>query len=444
MARTPLVLASLLAALAPLTSRAVDVQGTVSLQGQVAFSTPIPGIELDAVRLEVDPATEATGNGVRCSVVAATGDTANAAGAYPDTGVVSVELSMERGGPQQPEGACIVTLRASGFDGAATTAHGSTTLLVDTASIMAGATLVPGDITLRASKALAGLATDCKKWAKKQLKLRDKCNARILKSGGAVALEKCKDAGPAPMGCDPGGHVAAVLALAHGANDQQTDVASGQAVDLEALSDQAKCQKLFGKAAVRFTTVLAGRIQSECVKPGDDSETCRDQQANAAKAKLDPIDDCNAAVAVDGATGRSVPLVGEPCASCIGPQGTIDEKCLKACFESSLRELAGGLVGDVPVCGDGIPQNGEFCDDGNTDDGDCCTSLCGVNVPDPNQQSCGVGACEASVAMCLEGELLACEPGTPGEESFPAATCGNGVDDDCDGSTDAADLDCLP
>jgi cysteine-rich repeat protein len=438
------ILTLLLLALAPAASRAVDVQGTVSLQGQLVLPQPIPGIDLEAVRVEVDPATEATGNGVRCSVVAASADTANAIGAYPDAGAVSVELLMERGGPQQPEGACIVTLRASGFDGASTTAHGSTTLLVDTASIIAGATLSADDIALRASKALAGLATDCKKWVKKQLKLRDKCNATILKSGAAVALEKCKDAGPAPAGCDPGGQVAAVLALAHGVNDQQTDVASGQAVDPAALSDQLKCQKLFGKAANKFTSVLASRIQSECVQPGDDSEACRDQQANAAKAKLDPIDDCAADVAVDGATGRAVPGVGVPCDSCIGPGGGVDAKCLKACFESSLRELAGGLVGDVPVCGDGIPQNGEFCDDGNTDDGDCCSSLCGVSQPDPNQQSCGVGACQVSVAMCMDGEPVLCEPGAPGEESFLAGTCGNGADDDCDGSTDAADLDCMP
>ena len=116
----------------------------------------------------------------------------------------------------------------------------------------------------------------------------------------------------------------------------------------------------------------------------------------------------------------------------------IDRKCLKACFESNLAELASALVGDVPVCGDGIPQNGEFCDDGNQGDGDCCSSLCGVE--DLGDQSCGVGACEVTLAMCMEGEPLLCEPGAPQPED-----CGNAVDDDdCDGTTDGADLDCMP
>jgi cysteine-rich repeat protein len=100
-------------------------------------------------------------------------------------------------------------------------------------------------------------------------------------------------------------------------------------------------------------------------------------------------------------------------------------------------------VGDVPVCGDGILQNGEFCDDGNLDDGDCCSALCGVeNLGD---QSCGVGACLVTVPMCVDGGAMVCEPGAPGAESFlDAGTCNNGIDDDCDGATDGADGDCIP
>lgn len=431
-------------ALAPGAVRAVDVQGTVSFQGQLVFGGSIPGVDLDSVRVTVDGASEATGPGVHCSVVASTADDADAAGDYPDAGAVTAELLMERGGPQQPEGACLVTLRAAGWDGVSTTAHGVTTLLVTAAEIGAGAPLAAPAISLRASKALAGLSTECKKWAKKELKLRDKCNATILKLGGAGALLKCKEAGAEPLDCDPGDHVQAALALAHGGNDQQTDVGSGQAVDLDALGAQAKCQKLFGKAAVKFVGTLASRIQAECVKPGDDGRDCREQQVNAARAKLDPIDDCGADAMADAATGRVVPVVGPPCLSCIGA-GAIDEKCLKSCFEESLADLASGLVGDVPVCGDGIPQNGEFCDDGNLDDGDCCSALCGVSIPADNEQSCGVGACAVTAPVCSDGEAVLCEPGVPGAESlFDGSSCSNGADDDCDGLTDAADPDCLP
>jgi len=36
-----------------------------------------------------------------------------------------------------------------------------------------------------------------------------------------------------------------------------------------------------------------------------------------------------------------------------------------------------GAAGALAVCGDGEPDPGELCDDGNLADGDCCTSSCG-------------------------------------------------------------------
>lgn len=444
--RPYLSLAALLGlALSPAAASAVDVQGTVAFEGQLELVAPVPGIALDDVRVQVDLTTEATGPGVKCSILSQTSDDADAGGLYPDAGTVTAEILMERGGPQMPEGACLVTLRASGWDGTAVTVHGVTTLLVTAAEIGANALIAPPAIALRASKAQAELATDCKKFAKARLKLRNKCNDKILKLGGAVALAKCKDAAAEPAGCDPGDHVEAALALAHGGNDQQTDVANGQAVDAKALAAQVKCQALFGKAAVKFTGALAVRIQSQCVKPGEDSQACRDAQRNALKAKLDPIDDCAADAMADGGTGRVVPQVGEPCSSSCIVGGVIDRKCLKSCFEASLAALASGLVGDVPVCGDGILQGGEFCDDGNLDDGDCCSSLCGISTPAIDEQTCGVGSCEVTVAMCMEGEAVVCEPGAPGAESLlDGDSCANGVDDDCDGGVDVADVDCIP
>lgn len=380
---------------------------------------------------------------MKCSILSASGDDADAGGFYPDAGLVSAEIRMERGGPHEPEGHCLVTLRASGWDGVSVTAHGATTLLLSAAEIEAGALVNPPVMTLRASKALAGLEKPCKKWAKKQLKLRNKCNAKILVLGGEAAVAKCKDAGPEPLACDDGNHVEAVLALAHGANDQQVDVASGEAVDAKALSAQRKCQALFGKAAVKFTSKLSARIQARCVKTGKDSQECRDAQRQALKGKLDAIDKCGADAVADGGTGRVVPQVGEPCDACI-EGGVVDRKCLKSCFETSLAELASGLAGDIPVCGDGILQGGEFCDDGNLDDGDCCSSLCGVSIPDVDEQSCGIGACFVTVPMCSEGEAVACEPGEPGVESLLAPdSCTNGIDDDCDGLADIADAGCL-
>lgn len=420
-------------------AHAVDVQGTVSFEGQLLFETAVAGVPLDGMRVRVMPQADATAPGVRCSILATTADGADAGGLYPDLGTVSAEVLMERGGPQQPDGGCMLTLHASGSDGAEVTAHGTTTVLATAVQIDANATLSPPVLFLRGSKAHAALSKECKSWSKSRVKLRDKCNAKILLLGGTLALEKCKEPGPEPLGCDPGDQTGAVLDLAHGANDQQIDVASGEAVDRELLAGQRKCQVLFGKAARKYFSALAARIQTECVKPGEDSEDCRSQQAAALRAKLDAVDSCAADAVADGATGRVVPAVGDSCSQCIaGPD--VDAKCLKDCFETHLAQLASNLVGDAPVCGDGILQNGEFCDDGNLADGDCCSSFCGVEVP--GTQVCGVGACQVTAAMCMDGEPVSCEPGSPPSPDESGGDCSNLIDDDCDGATDGEDSGC--
>ena len=74
--------------------------------------------------MRVSRATDATGPGVRCSVSDATAGVTDASGFYPASGPVSVNVLMERGGPQPPEGTCILTVHVSGSDGGETTAHG--------------------------------------------------------------------------------------------------------------------------------------------------------------------------------------------------------------------------------------------------------------------------------------------------------------------------------
>jgi cysteine-rich repeat protein len=93
--------------------------------------------------------------------------------------------------------------------------------------------------------------------------------------------------------------------------------------------------------------------------------------------------------------------------------GAIDKKCLKGCFRLALDELSDGMIGDLPECGDGIvqPSGGEFCDDGNIVNGDCCSSACTV------------------------------EAGTP-EGPMGDGTCSDGLDNDCDTLIDAADPNC--
>lgn len=388
---------------------AIDYAGTVTFSGQTTFAAPIAGIASTDLTVRVDTETEATGNGEKCSISATSSDNPDGLGAYPDAGSVDATMLLERGGPNIPEGSCIVTVSATGTDGVSVSARGSQTVFVPAASIDTSANVAVNDIVVRESKAIAGIDKECEKWSKKQVKLRDKCNALLLKKGPSFAA-KCKDAGPEPIGCDPGQHGAAVLALAHAANNQQLDPPNAENVDAVALKDQVTCQKRFGKAAVGFVTKYVKLVNKKCVVANVDDSSCRDARVNDVKKKLDQIDKCVGDQMVDGGTGRTVPIVSAPCDVCI-TAGVLDKQCLKSCFESVLPELGDGLVGDVPECGNGILQGAEFCDDGNLVNGDCCSDSCTV------------------------------EAGSP-EGPMGDATCSDLLDNDCDTLVDAADPDC--
>jgi cysteine-rich repeat protein len=390
---------------------ATDVTGTVELQGLVSFAAPIPGIALTDLTVGARTETEATGNGEQCEITAVTTGSPDGSGLYGGTvSAVDATITISRGGPMVPDGDCVVTMQASATDGVSVSAHGSQTLFVSATEIGASATVNVPTIIVRQSKAIAGISKDCRKWVKKQLKFRAKCNFLLLKKGPSAAL-KCKDAGPEPPDCDPGDFVEAIEALSHGGNDQQTNPGAAEGVDPVVLKQQIKCQKFFGKAAVNFANKRIKRAQKLCIEGGVDSESCRASRSNEAKPKLDKIDKCTVDQMVDGGTGRVVPQVGPPCDFCIDGGGAIDRKCLKACFLLTAGDLSDGILGDTPECGNGIVQSGEFCDDGNTTGGDCCSASCTVESGNP------------------EGPM-----GDP--------TCSDAVDNDCDTLIDGADPDC--
>lgn len=53
----------------------------------------------------------------------------------------------------------------------------------------------------------------------------------------------------------------------------------------------------------------------------------------------------------------------------------------------------------VPTCGDGVPNEGEECEDGNVANGDGCDSNCELEPPDPTVEDCP--AAEAGAAVML-------------------------------------------
>jgi cysteine-rich repeat protein len=83
-----------------------------------------------------------------------------------------------------------------------------------------------------------------------------------------------------------------------------------------------------------------------------------------------------------------------------------------------------------PVCGNGILEAGEQCDDGNLVNGDGCSSTCTIETPPPPPPVCGNGILEPG-EQCDDGNLIngdgcscTCTIETPPP---PPPVCGNGI-----------------
>jgi hypothetical protein len=117
------------------------------------------------------------------------------------------------------------------------------------------------------------------------------------------------------------------------------------------------------------------------------------------------------------------------------------------CSTTGLIECKNGA--QVDSCTPLPPQenNEVSCFDGLDNDcnaqTDCADANCDGALGAPT--TCGVGVCEATGNLTCSGgaEVDTCTPGTPGTEGPDGdATCSDGVDNDCDGLTDANDPDC--
>jgi hypothetical protein len=93
---------------------------------------------------------------------------------------------------------------------------------------------------------------------------------------------------------------------------------------------------------------------------------------------------------------------------------------LGACF----RTVSNCISGVPQTCSPGAPS-GESC---NGIDDDCN----GAADDGLGSTTCGTGACQRTVSNCVGGTPQSCTPGTPA----PTETCGNGIDDNCNGMVD--------
>ncbi len=127
-------------------------------------------------------------------------------------------------------------------------------------------------------------------------------------------------------------------------------------------------------------------------------ETCDDRNIVAG-------DGCSATcqIEVSNRCGNSVCDPGETCdglTKCTGLGQFTPGECRNTCN----------------YCGDGIPQTGEFCDDGNTVDADTCSNTCSTSIRVAVQSVCGNGILEP-YEECDTRLTNSCGPGgvcTPG------------------------------
>jgi len=150
---------------------------------------------------------------------------------------------------------------------------------------------------------------------------------------------------------------------------------------------------------------------------GFDAGNLRDFVALPGSLTMDVLRLCNTSNVGEAGVWRfairdgeiTCPGVGEPCET--GEPGVCGEGTMRCRSE------------DEAVCvADAVPSD-ELC---NGEDDDCDGAL----DEELGTTTCGVGACEASVANCVDGVPQTCVAGTPRPE-----TC-NGSDDDCNGDVD--------
>ena len=125
-------------------------------------------------------------------------------------------------------------------------------------------------------------------------------------------------------------------------------------------------------------------------------------------------------------------------------QGTIE-----LTFETSVARPRCSIPGEGAICGDGVTEGAEGCDDGNDDPHDACTNscssaVCGDSVVRVPTEQCDPGSsanadCDANctVAYCGDGDVNAhsgeaCDNGMEGQSTAvcdancTAPSCGDG------------------
>jgi len=203
-------------------------------------------------------------------------------------------------------------------------------------------------------------------------------------------------------GGDPAGTIVSTVAIEL--------AASGRALQgtpaLVADKTKRRCHAAIGKARSGIVTAIVGGAV-RCQRAVDRSDFSFG--GLAANCVLDG----------GSAAGRARAGLARSCAGLAGPDVgscTALPDCVVEAAAETGQAVARALYGAATSCGDGVVQNREQCDDGNTDPTDACTAECRSAV-------CGDGVVQAGVEECDDENIFdddACI-------DCRAARCGDGV-----------------
>ena len=154
-----------------------------------------------------------------------------------------------------------------------------------------------------------------------------------------------------------------------GTEDTEDGQDAGQTPDVSAPPDAG---------AVDTTTVPDVPAQVDIISGDIIAPTCGDKSCNGNEDCANCAKDCGAC---PPKCGDKQCNGNETCANCAKDCGACPPKCGDTnCNGAENCANCAKDCGECPPCGNGEPDPGEECDDGNTEDGDGCSAECKLEV----------------------------------------------------------------
>ena len=152
----------------------------------------------------------------------------------------------------------------------------------------------------------------------------------------------------------------------------------------DVLNNPGTCQ-----AACSFTPITMPADGDGCCPAGADATTDSDCVAVCGNGVVEPSETCDTGIAMGPGACPTVCDDGVACTTnTLGNPGTCQAVCVfppitMPADNDTCCPPGGNANNDndcAPVCGNGVPEPGEDCDDGNMDDADACANDCTVNI----------------------------------------------------------------